>query len=113
MAKINTNLLLIMLLVMTALSLVNSNHQARKLKTAIEHESIRSKALDNESRHLQIEYSRLTSQPRVQTMAQKELGMNIAPMVITVLPIQSLQKRELVLLNTPHLASVNSSGFAQ
>lgn len=68
-------LLLIVLVVVSALGVVSSQHEARKLRSAIEHEQTRMQNLDVEWRRLQIEQSFLAAHHRVEGIARERLGM--------------------------------------
>lgn len=66
---------LVALLVLCALSVVKSNHQARKLFVALESEQKRARDLDTEWGQLQLEQSTWASHIRVENLARAKLGM--------------------------------------
>jgi cell division protein FtsL len=68
-------LLLLALLVACALSLVTSQHQARKLFAGIEGEQARAKALDVEWGQLQLEARTWALPSRIEKLAQERLQM--------------------------------------
>ncbi|MCZ7563373.1 MAG: cell division protein FtsL [Burkholderiales bacterium] len=70
-----TTLLLLALLAACALSLVTSQHQARKLFAGIEREHARAKALDVEWGQLQLEARTWALPSRIESIAQERLGM--------------------------------------
>jgi len=76
---IRFNVLLVTLLVVLAaacaLGVVSSQHEARKLRSAFEHEQIRARNLEEEWGRLQIEQSTLIAHRRVESIARERLGM--------------------------------------
>jgi len=75
MVRINTFLLLAA--VICALSVVTTQHKARKLFQALESEQERTKQLDVEYDQLQIELSTWATSPRIEKIAREKLRMYI------------------------------------
>lgn len=73
MVRINTFLLLLALI--CALSVVTTQHKARKLFQALETEQDRAKQLDVEYDQLQIELSTWATSPRIEKIARERLRM--------------------------------------
>ena len=73
MAKLN--LLLLLVLVVCALGLVTSQHQARKLFSDLEREQARARELEIEHGKLQLEASTWGLHARVEKVATGTLGM--------------------------------------
>ena len=73
MARVN--LLLLFIVVACALSVVASNHRARKVFTELEAGQKRMRDLDVEWGQLQLEQSTLAAHVRVATVARDKLGM--------------------------------------
>lgn len=71
------NLLLLAALVVCALSLVTSRHQARKLFVDLEREQTRSRAYEVEFGQLQIEQSTWAMPARVEKIAREQLHMQL------------------------------------
>lgn len=69
------NLFLIVVLLGCALSLVSSNHRARKLFTELEAGQKRMRDLDVEFGQLQLEQSTVAAHARVEKLARDKLGM--------------------------------------
>lgn len=69
------NLLLLLVLVVCALSVVTSQHRARRLFQALEGEQERARQLDVEYGQLQIEMSTWATLPRIEKLAREKLGM--------------------------------------
>ena len=76
MAKLN--LLLLAVLVACAIGLVTSQHRARKLFSDLEREQARARALDVEFGQLQLEASTWALHARVESVAERKLGMRAA-----------------------------------
>jgi cell division protein FtsL len=72
---LRTNLLLLLIAVACALSVVASNHRARKLFTELEHEQNRMRDLEVEWGQLQLEQSTWAAHARVEKIAREKLGM--------------------------------------
>lgn len=75
MARLNLNLILLLVVVICALSVVKANHQARKLFIALEAEQKHLRDLDIEWGQLQLEQSTWAANVRVETLAREKLGM--------------------------------------
>ena len=71
------NLLLLCVLVVCALSLVTSRHQARKLFVELEREQARARQFDVEYGQLQLEQSTWGMQARVEKIARESLRMQL------------------------------------
>ena len=71
------NILLLLAAVLCALSVVTSQHQARKLFQAMETEQERARQLDVEYDQLQIELSTWATSPRIEKIAREKLRMRI------------------------------------
>ena len=69
-------MVLVLLLVLCGMSVVTSQHKARKHYQAIEHERERSKALDVEFDQLQIEQSTWAVHTRIERVAIERLKMH-------------------------------------
>ena len=69
------NLLLLVVAVVCALSVVTSQHKARRLFQALESEQERADQLDIEFDQLQIELSTWASSPRIEKIAREKLKM--------------------------------------
>jgi len=69
------NLLLLLIAVASALSVVSSNHRARKLFTELEQEQNRMRDLEVEWGQLQLEQSTWAAHARVEKIARDKLGM--------------------------------------
>lgn len=69
------NVLLLAVLVAAALSVVTSQHQARKAFIELQAEKERESKLDQEWRELQIESQTLGQHKRIEQKASRELGM--------------------------------------
>lgn len=71
------NLLLLLVAVVCALSVVTSQHKARRLFQALESEQERADQLDIEFDQLQIELSTWATSPRIEKIAREKLKMRI------------------------------------
>lgn len=71
------NLLLLAALVVCALSLVTSRHQARKLFVDLEREQTKSRAYEVEFGQLQIEQSTWAMPARIERIGREQLHMQI------------------------------------
>ncbi len=69
------NLLLLVVAVVCALSVVTSQHKARRLFQALESEQERADQLDIEFDQLQIELSTWATSPRIEKIAREKLKM--------------------------------------
>jgi cell division protein FtsL len=70
------NLVLVLLLVICSMAVITSQHKARKLYQAIEHEHERARALDVEFDQLQIEQSTWAVHTRIERVAVERLKMH-------------------------------------
>jgi cell division protein FtsL len=86
MARIN--LFLLLAAVFCALSVVTSQHKARKLFQALEVEQDRAKQLEVEFGQLQLELSTWATSPRIEKIAREKLKMRApeASKIITATP---------------------------
>ena len=84
------NLLLLIVAVVCALSVVTSQHKARKLFQALESEQERAKQLDVEYGRLQIELSTWATSPRIEKIARDKLKMRTPEpaKVVVVSPVE-------------------------
>ena len=69
------NLLLLIVAVVCALSVVTSQHKARRLFQALESEQERAEHLDVEFDQLQLELSTWATSPRIEKIAREKLKM--------------------------------------
>ena len=76
---VRLNLLLLAVLVVCALSLVSSRHQARKLFVELERENARQRAYDTEYGQLQLEQSTWGMPVRIEKVAREQLRMQLPP----------------------------------
>ena len=74
---IRINMLLLLAAVFCALSVVTSQHKARKLFQALEAEQERAKQLDVEYGQLQLELSTWATSPRIEKIAREKLKMRV------------------------------------
>jgi cell division protein FtsL len=74
---VRVNLLLLAVLIVCALSLVTSRHQARKLFVELERETARARAYETEFGQLQLEQSTWAMPVRVEKIAREQLKMQI------------------------------------
>ena len=74
---VRINLLLLAVLILGALSLVTSRHQARKLFVELERETARARAYETEYGQLQLEQSTWAMPVRVEKIAREQLKMQI------------------------------------
>ena len=81
------NILLLMALVGCALSVVTSQHKARKLFMDLQTEQDRERKTDQEWRELQIESQTLGTGKRIEQKAQRELGMVVPDPKKTVIVV--------------------------
>jgi cell division protein FtsL len=75
LASTRVNFLLLAILIACALSVVTSQHQARKAFIELQAEKDREARLDQEWRELQIESQTLGQHKRIEQKAARELGM--------------------------------------
>lgn len=71
------NMLLLAALIVCALSVVTSQHQARKLFIDLEKEQESARKLDQEWRELQLENQTLATSKRIEQKAVRDLGMRV------------------------------------
>ena len=74
---VRVNLFLLVVLIVCALSLVTSRHQARKLFVELERETARTRAYETEFGQLQLEQSTWAMPVRVEKIAREQLKMQI------------------------------------
>jgi cell division protein FtsL len=74
---VRVNLVLLAVLIVCALSLVTSRHQARKLFVELERETARARAYETEFGQLQLEQSTWAMPVRVEKIAREQLKMQI------------------------------------
>jgi cell division protein FtsL len=79
------NLMLLVLLIGCALSVITSQHQARKLFIELEVEQGVAKKLEEERTQLQVEQSTWATHKRIESVASKSLGMKLADPATTVI----------------------------
>jgi cell division protein FtsL len=72
---VRLQLILVVLTVLCALSVVNANHQARKLFVALGAEQKHARDLETEWGQLQLEQSTWAAHIRVENLARGKLGM--------------------------------------
>jgi cell division protein FtsL len=87
------SLALLLVLVLSALALVTSQHHARKLFIDLESEQVRAAKLEEEHRQLKLEHSTWSSARRVSEIAQKDLGMRMPDAATTVIVAESRRSR--------------------
>jgi cell division protein FtsL len=84
---VRLNLLLLAVLVLCALSLVTSRHQARKHFVELEREQAKTRSFETEHGQLQLEQSTWAMPVRVEKIAREQLRMQIpGPGRIEVIP---------------------------
>ena len=85
---VRLNFLLLFLAVLCSLSVVTSQHKARKLFQALESEQERAKQLDVEYGQLQLELQTWATSPRVEKIAREKLKMRTPETVkmVTAVP---------------------------
>jgi cell division protein FtsL len=74
---VRLNLMLLAALVLCALSLVTSRHQARKLFVELEREQARARGYETEFGQLQLEQSTWAMPVRVEKIAREQLRMQL------------------------------------
>lgn len=75
---VRLNMALLIAIMLCSLSVVTSQHKARKLFQALEKEQDRSKQLDVEFGQLQLELSTWATSPRIEKIAREKLRMHSA-----------------------------------
>jgi cell division protein FtsL len=84
---VRLNLLLLAVLVLCALSLVTSRHQARKLFVELEREQAKTRSYETEYGQLQLEQSTWAMPVRVEKIAREQMRMQIpGPGRIEIVP---------------------------
>jgi cell division protein FtsL len=78
------NAILLALVIVCALSVITSQHQARKLFNDLEGEQAIAKHLAEEWTQLQLEQSTWATHQRVEAVASKQLGMRLPEPATTV-----------------------------
>ncbi len=81
------NIVLLMALIGCALSVVTSQHKARKLFMELQTEQERERKTDQEWRELQIESQTLGTGKRIEQKAQREMGMVVPDPKRTVIVV--------------------------
>lgn len=81
------NMILLMVLIGCALSVVTSQHKARKLFMELQSEQDRERKTDQEWRELQIESQTLGTGKRIEQKAQRDLGMVVPDAKKTVIVV--------------------------
>lgn len=76
---VRLNLFLLAVLIVCALSLVSSRHQARKLFVELEREQARERSYETEYGQLQLEQSTWSMPSRVEKIARERLSMRLPP----------------------------------
>ncbi|MGB8856265.1 MAG: cell division protein FtsL [Burkholderiales bacterium] len=71
------NILLLLILIGCALSVVTTQHKARKFFTALQNEKEQTKHIDTEWGQLQLELSTWATHARVENIATKSLRMRV------------------------------------
>lgn len=71
------NILLLLILIGCALSVVTTQHKARKFFSALQNEKEQSKQIDTEWGQLQLELSTWATHARVENVASKSLRMRV------------------------------------
>jgi cell division protein FtsL len=71
------NAVLLVLVIVSALSVITSQHKARKLFIELEHEQTRATRLGEEWTQLQLEQSTWATHKRVEALASQQLGMRL------------------------------------
>jgi len=75
MGRINS--VLLVLIIVSALSVITSQHHARRLFNDLEREQDAGKKLDEEFTQLQLEQSTWATNKRVESVAARQLGMRL------------------------------------
>ena len=76
---VRLNLFLLAVLIVCALSLVSSRHQARKLFVELEREQTRERSYETEYGQLQLEQSTWGMPARVEKIAREQLRLQLPP----------------------------------
>lgn len=78
------NAILLVLVLACALSVITSQHQARRLFNDLENEQSAAKKLDEEWTQLQLEQGTWATHKRVESVASRQLGMRLPDPTTTV-----------------------------
>lgn len=73
--RLPINPVLALTLVLSALFLVNSQYQARRLFIELEREQAQARQLENERKELELKQSTLSQHARIETSARRDLNM--------------------------------------
>ena len=79
------NAILMILLVACAISVITSQHQARKAFIDLEREQLAAQKLDEEWKQLQLEQSTWATHKRIVSVASSQLGMRMPEPATTVI----------------------------
>ena len=79
------NAIFLVLIIVSALSVITSQHHARKLFNDLESEQNGAKRLDEEFTQLQLEQSTWATNKRVESVAARQLGMRLPDPTNTVI----------------------------
>ena len=80
MNKVSLNVILAIILVVSALALVNSQYRARHAFMDLEKEQNIMRQLENERQEMEVKFSTFSHHSRVENIARKDLGMvNVTP----------------------------------
>jgi cell division protein FtsL len=79
------NAVLLLLVIVCALSVITSQHKARKLFIELESDQAAAKKLDEEFTQLQLEQGTWATNKRVESIASQRLGMRLADPSTTVI----------------------------
>jgi cell division protein FtsL len=74
---VRLNLLLLLSIIASALALITSQHQARKLYSELQVEQAAAKRFEEEIARLQVEQSSWSTPSRIEKVARERLGMRI------------------------------------
>lgn len=74
---VRLNLLLLALVVLSALALITSQHQSRKLYSELQVEQAAAKRFEEEIARLQVEQSSWSTPSRIEKVARERLGMHV------------------------------------
>lgn len=82
---VRTDVVLVVLAVLSALGVVAAQHQSRKLHTALEREQTHAHELEVEWGQLQLEQSTWAAPVRIEKIARQRLGMQAPTMEQTLI----------------------------
>jgi cell division protein FtsL len=77
------NLLLLLVLIVSAVYLVRTSYESRRLFVALEHEHVESRLLASEDERLQVEQRAQATHLRVDRLAREQLQMRTATPAVT------------------------------